>query len=393
MPRTPALLAALLLLSAGCIGGPATGGETTTAPTTTTTTTASGAGTSTVAPDALPPGVTGDGLNESALLAAHAETLARRGATVRSNYTVEGAGVDRYDDLRVTERATVGPNATRLSVRGEIVMDGNRTASAKFANRSLVLMRNARGDEARYYGRELPAGERDPTRGLAASAVQRRRLADLLRGGNFSVTAAEGDRVTLVATTFADGEETRYADRRVRLVVDGDGVVRSLVANGTLADGGAFRYEYRVDALGATTVATPAWVASAPEIVHPRLDVGFENCTSPYLRVANRGGDVLPAGTTLTLTTGGETYRIAFESALAPDETRYVYRADGQVRVASEAPDPATVDGFGHEAEVNVATAEGFHVLSGGFAFQCATASEDGDGGSSGGGESASAGG
>lgn len=383
MSRLVPLAMVLLVLTAGCIetsNAPDAAGttETTESLTTTETTRATTATGPTPAPNGtLAPGVTGDGIeNVSALLGAHAAALRERGFELAVDRRLSADGETRDVDRRTVAAA----HLRRVRSRTTSTLAGNRTVRRAWFNETMerMLVRvDARG-EVRYHLPTVGSAGSEGRARYVRRFVETRQVADLLRGGEFNVTAVNGSggdaRYTLVGTNFStDGY---YGEREVHVTVSADGVVRVLKATGDTSDGGSFAFGYRVERLGVESVERPDWVAAAPAPIDARPTAGFRNCTSPYLTLHNEGPDTVPAGAVVAVRLNGTEHRATVDSALAPDDRVALYLdADGGLRVADAGDAPADRTPMPKEAEVEVRS-DGMILSDGAIGFGCATESE-----------------
>lgn len=376
------LLAVLLVVGAGCVGGPATPGTVDGTPTGSDVPSATAPRTAspTVPNGTLAPGVTDDGLrNASRLLDAHARALSERGYEL----AIERRFASDDRERTVAYRLAATPGLDRFRQRARSTVAGNETVHWFWLNATMerMLVRVESGSTERYRIPPVgPAGS-DARAHRQRRLVQTRQLAELLRGGDFAVTGvnetATGRRYTLVGHNFStDGY---YGEREVHLTVDGDGVVHVLKAAGDLAGGGSFSVGYRVLRLGVETVDRPDWVDAAPAPIDARPTVGFENCTTPYLTIQNPGPDTIPAGTVIDIQFDGTGYRTSLDSSLSPDGQRALYlTASGSLRVAAVDAVPPSRAGMPNEVEFTVTTGDGMLLSAGGIGFGCESAGEGG---------------
>ncbi|MFB6179294.1 MAG: hypothetical protein ABEI77_06175 [Halorientalis sp.] len=209
----------------------------------------------------LAPGVSHNGtVNVTRLLAAHRSRLYERGfnSTIvvlsRSNGSVAVAS---------GQRMTATPNLTRvLTQQNRSVPGGQNTTATTYANESATDVRLAVGGNETYrVGTRTQTPTVPPISRATVSVL--REAADTFTVAN--VTESGGQRrVTLTATTTRSINETGVWTT-VRMVVTGQGVIRSLhIHSGT--DGGrqVLAYRYSLGKLGVDSVARPEWVGSIP---------------------------------------------------------------------------------------------------------------------------------
>jgi hypothetical protein len=388
-----ALVTALLLVTAGCLGGTAPGADTTTTPESTTTTNdaptdtttdTSPTDTTTTTDGALAPGVAANGtVAPDAVLDAHAAALVERGAVVEMNYTL-GAGAEARAFDR---RAAFAAGIERIRIEGTRQADGSVYRSAMWVNESVFLVRTTGENRTRWQGHE-----RFPDSHHRRSAVGSGQLRDFLDGVDFAVENVTGTgedrRVTLVSTAYRGD---RYANLSVSMVVTGAGVVESLSATGSL-DGEALGYDYSVTRAGVDAVDWPEWVADAPRVVSAELSFEFNNCTQTYLTLDHEEGDPLPAGTVVEVTVNETTHRTTLDGQVPRNGSRHLYLTpDGEFRSATERPATENVADLGDEVSVSVVTDEGLLVMQGSMGFGCESASAETGGGSGGGSASTAA--
>ncbi|WP_440010319.1 DUF7537 family lipoprotein [Halomicrococcus sp. SG-WS-1] len=374
-----ALLLATSLLVAGCVGGP-TGG-TTTAPTTDTTDAADATETTTAttldpANADLPPGVDESGVeNASALVAAHEDALAGTG------YEFEYRLQRRYDDETTTVRQHGAATAGLSSFVAKATVDGEApiTTSATWANESVVL-RHYETNEGEQYKKQTRTDE--PQRETESLVTKATVLRSLLASGEFSVATVErvGDRTltTLRADEYSgDGHFQDVETFDATVVVDASGRVHEFTRT-VETDDGHRRSEFEITSLGPTTVERPDWAGQAAASVNADLEVTTSH--EDFIVVFHRGGDVLPAGSTIRVEHDGETRTFELSSALKPGDDRYVhYPADGGDPVISdERPTDVDAERVEGSYSVTVTDPDGNVVLSLGFGVGHGESSEGG---------------
>ena len=378
-------LAVVLLVTAGCVGtpvDPGTNSTSTPAGTTSTTETVHETAQTTVAvDDSFAPGVNATGVtNVSSLLEAHTAALRDRGFRLVVSRTRTGGDGPVFaieqrtvaeDGLRQYRRATVGQ------------VNGEHHESNQWANATLILSRTGNETTTSYDSHDLPEWSNRSRDWRATGITQEGDLRAFLEGGDYSlakVTHVDGERLaTYVATNVtATDSRAQYGDRRVEVVVSDAEYIQEVNVSGTLADSDAtFTYEYRVSTLNVEDVSPPQWLADAPTPVHAEVRLGFEGCNGTILTLDHEKGDVVPAGTTVRVTAGGETYRTALDTRLHEGDTRYLVLIDGEMQIVPKKPAGDTVDSFPHEVSYAITTDTGLRLSSGGMGFECATASPE----------------
>ncbi|WP_423745974.1 hypothetical protein V5735_08510 (plasmid) [Haladaptatus sp. SPP-AMP-3] len=359
-PAGIALLTAMILV-AGCLGGHAgttnvasdtitqTASSTTTATTTTETT---------ISPaDAdLPPGVTTDGISDvDALVSAHESALRETGFRFEARQT---SRADGKTTVAVQHgRATAGLSTVfaRLNVTGNF-----HYRSAVWKNDSTVISRGTSEEGTRY--RIRPREER----GVAKSNTIR----SILHSGEFAIDhvarADAGTRITLHADRFSgNGGFENVTDYDATLVVDSAGRVHRF-HRFIETDGRTRSIDFELLAARSDAIDRPEWTDEAGRAVHADLRTTTD---SGRLEIEHRGGDALPAGSTIELGHDGTTYAATFEHALEPGETAYFYfPSDGGDPMLTR-PDPGRDAGIRFEGSysLTIVTSTGVIVQSSGF--------------------------
>ncbi|EFW91917.1 hypothetical protein ZOD2009_10580 [Haladaptatus paucihalophilus DX253] len=315
-PAGIALLTAMILV-AGCLGGHA--GTTNVASDTTTqtassTTTATTTTETTISPaDAdLPPGVTTDGISDvDALVSAHESALRETGFQFEARQT---SRADGNTTVAVQHgRATAGLSTvfTRLNMTGNF-----HYRSTVWKNDSTVISRGTSEEGTRY--RIRPREER----GVAKSNTIR----SILHTGEFAIdhvaSVDDGTRITLHADRFSgNGGFENVTDYDATLVVDSAGRVHRF-HRFIETDGRTRSIDFEFLAARSDAIDRPEWTDEAGRAVHADLRTTTD---SGRLEIEHRGGDALPAGSSIELGHNGTTYAATFEHALEPGETAYFY--------------------------------------------------------------------
>ena len=337
-------------------------------------------------PGELAPGLTADGVeNASALVAAHTTALYERGFELG----IDRRTTDANGPSEITYRTTATPGFERFHRNATGLDRDARTVHRSWLDASMdrMLVRVDEGNETTYRIPPVgPIGNREARKYLLDRRVDRHWLVELLRAGDFEVSAVREDgEVHRYRLVDDDGASAEAFDlEEVHVTVDPDGVVHTLKAAGENRDGDAFSYGYRVVRLGVDDLDRPGWVATAPEIVDARPTVGFRDCTRPYLEVENPGPDAIPSGSRLEVEFDSSTYSVTLREPIRPGEARALYlSASGSPEVADPDAVPSNRSAMPNEAEFTVATAEGMVLSSGGMGFGCERASEGAERGGS----------
>lgn len=327
----------------------------------------------------LAPGLTADGVeNATALVEAHTAALSERGFEL----DVERRRVDANGTSGATYRSTATPGFERFHQTATGLDPGSRAIHRSWLDASMdrMLVRVDEDNETSYRIPPVgPVGDDAARKYLLDRHVHRGWLVDLLRAGDFAVSAVrENGEVRRYRLVDADGATAEAVEfEEIHLTVDPDGVVLTLKATGEFRDGDSFTYGYRLVRLGVAELDPPEWVADAPEIVDARPTVGFENCTRPYLEVENPGPDAIPSGSTVTVGFDTATYTADLGSPLRPGEARAIsLTAAGSLAVTGPEAVPSNRSAMPNEAEFTVTTAEGMVLSRGGMGFGCERSSE-----------------
>lgn len=181
-------------------------------------------------------------------------------------------------------------------------------------------------------------------------------LAALFRAGEYGSPEATGGsneaRFEVSATSIGAEQPLRsllrsqridsIEDFGVELTVDPDGIVRHLQAEiqAVWADRlNTVHIELRTDDLGTTTVESPAWLSTARDQA-PRITVELSS-DQRFVRYSNTAGGPVPQGSRAILHrigTYSERDRKLLSAEIQPGESRYLWREDGETRLASDRP-------------------------------------------------------
>jgi hypothetical protein len=287
-----------------------------------------------------PPGVDESGVqNASRLVDAHVDALAGESYA----FEFERSSTDVEDDprqvlnhsMRVTGRSNgtavlTRANKTATDVNGTVVLQrfGLRTqadtaTSTTWSMGDTHVQRFTEGDDHHYYEQ---FSERPKYDGLAPRLAS---IQELLREYEFAVT----DRTVRGGETFVvlepepsttDADETVTVDGR--LVVDLSGRIHSVEFSATHSrdysrETQSVSYSLTLRDVG--KLPAPSWTDDAQRALDASLDVEdtFDN---EDLRVDHHDGDPLPAGSTLVVEHGDETYRLTLDEQFEPGESRFI---------------------------------------------------------------------
>jgi len=318
MPRTSlaALAVATLVVTAGCGGvldaDPDPGTD--------------------VDPAALPPGVTGDGIeNTSRLVDAHVATLETVGfeSTATLNITFEPTDGDRQtrtNTINVTAESGFAP----FLAHSNMTFMAATTATTYWGNGSVAVTRTERQDRVRY--RPFPT-TLDKDRFLAFGST----LSLLAQLGDYRVTGAEDRDGTTLVTLRADavnesfGTDTtglsaeNVSDLSSRLVVDSRGAVHAFDLSFTATtDEGRVTYDltYTLEPGAAVGVSTPTWIdAALANVTTADLDAHREG---DVIVLDHVGGDPIPAQSVVVVTSGNTTMSGPVPTTVGPGDSVYV---------------------------------------------------------------------
>lgn len=368
MARNRALLTVLcvaLVLLAGCsgVGGDGTAtpdGNGTVAPNGTTTPAETGDNETeeTAGLEELPPGVSEDGVSDTAaLIDAHDAAIADRGAVVVTNVTVDSS------------TGTVQSNAT-TTFGADGTIDVERSQSFGASTFEVYQYTNGTISAVRQV---TPSVERRSVF-TAGGYVERQAGANGLRpyisAGEFSVVETGSDTVTLaadgVATDAGNGSGVggNFTAYEATMVVDGDGRILSFEADATIATQGGetdIAVDYEIVDTDVETAQRPAWVDEAlAEETIPRLS--YER-TDGAIAITNEGDEAIPRASVVSVasTAGFGTnqqtpqYAVQIEESIEPGETVYVYRAQEEsIQGSVSAGEPPRGETAPIEGEVQV---------------------------------------
>lgn len=244
-----AVLTALLIATAGCAG-------------------LGGTDVQSLDDDELPPGVTGDGVEDAdALAAAHAETLTAEpfDAELTLDASFENAG--GTENITIAQRSRMSDDG---SFRFEVDEDapGGTVTQTGWSNGTVGVTKVDRGEETRYL-------RFDPD-GAEGHLTDERTLYAYLASGDYEPTSAtESDGrtlVTLTADEYVDTGEFGVPEANVSAfeataVVDLDGRIHSLELSMTYVDQSGTEttidVTYDSDRRDSVTVERPDWVEDA----------------------------------------------------------------------------------------------------------------------------------
>lgn len=353
-----AVAAALLLVTAGCLGvtAPTDTGASSTADTTNCTydTNRTTTGPGTWSPDAsvdqYPPGVAANGtlVNATTLVDAHFAVVANTSMQLRAEATIGDTNETRVRTL------THGSERTPFYSTLEEGPEGERVRIEFYKEDSHGFARVAFDNETRHivYQNASTAGISAWT-GYDGLASPQNRILGMLEGGSYSVngTVERGDRTLVQLTTDEDSLDTGYITNGTVLVTP-EGVVSDVDA--TVVQLAGEDDERRNDISDTLTTdiewcGAPSWVDSTP---HLSLSIVEDNHT---VEIRNTGGAAVPANTSFEITgsedpelgqdghpsRGDVEGTVATDERLEPGDTVYVTAgADGSASSFALHDDP-----------------------------------------------------
>lgn len=354
---------------AGCLGGPAdpSAGETPTG------TPSSASGESTDVSGADVPGVSNGSLaNATALAGANEAALAETGAELETT-RAEG-GEEISFDLRL------GPEFSTYELSGTYPAGGQLVRVDVWTNETRRFVRMAGAEDVQY--RVLRREDGLPS-GLAP-------IESFLASGRFVVrNESTGDGTVVLTATESPpratgGPAREFSSFDGRLVVDESGRIHDLTVS-AVDEGRPVTYRYELRQAGHGRVPKPDWFQDVPESATLRPDLAVDVENDSYLAVRHRGGDAVPAGSTLAVTANETAGNATFGTELDSGETRYAYfhASDGTLRIAADRPDGDVVDPVTSPVSVSLATDDGVTLFSAsmGWGSESASASEGGGSG------------
>lgn len=358
-------LLTVMVLVAGCLGGPAENGTTQTTNTARQTKTATTTNT-TIAPTNadLPPGVTTGGVsNASVLVSAHESALTETGF----QFVFRTSG---HRDGKPFDAVQRGRAAAGLST---VLYEVNATSdtayhSVVWKNDSTTVVEITNGGKTRYQVHSRIY------RGVAKSYTIR----EMLRSGEFAVAHVErvgGQTLTtLRADRYSgDGGFENVSAYNATLVVDSAGCVHEFHWR-VETEKQSRTVDFELTATHSAAIERPDWVDKAGEFIAADIRTSTE---SGRLVISHRGGDVLPAGSKIELGHDGKTYTATFDQPLETGETAYLYfPKDGGDPILTTT-DPGTDAGvrFDGSYSLSIVSPGGVVISSSGFAVGHASSS------------------
>lgn len=263
---------AALLATAGCAGVFGGDGATTPTPddpggpgTATATDPGGDGGDGGTAAGDLPPGVSGDGVDAAALVAAHEESLLGESFENRLTLDRTQSRGDQSRRQRIVQTNRLGEDGTYLTRFNQTA--GMRIVQTTWGNDSVALSNVTLRDRTQYQRRD-PAVVRP---NLTASPF----VEQFVRMGDYAVEGRDGATVTLTANgpaADAGMGPNRTVERyEGTVVVDSEGRIQRMdVEVVVVADGGTrteLTVRFGLVDVGETTVERPGWVPEAVEAV------------------------------------------------------------------------------------------------------------------------------
>ena len=263
-------------------------------------------GTGTDTPGAgQPPGVGDRGVNGSAIAAAHYSIV--RNSSFRVDVSEDGGStpvtftlLNGTDGARIDIEQSGTDRIERFYISPEFVTNFNDTASPpKTYSVGPTGEQFAVGFTyailfGLYPGRQLGVGTFETNGTVTQNGEQLTRL---------SVTGVNETAVRENDFSSANGTLT---DMTGEILVRSDGLVREMSLRQTFDDGETRDLSFELSGLGSTSAAEPDWIDEAP-----RLE-GSLSPNGSVMELTHTGGREVPAGTNLTLASGG------FGGGLAP---------------------------------------------------------------------------
>jgi hypothetical protein len=329
------LVVASMIVVAGCSGGPSgtdtvtptsdTGeGTETTAPGDGPETTAPGDGTETASPgdmtgtpgdggmdtpdgsdgtatppaDGVPPGVGADGINGTAIRAAHYSVI--QNTSFRVDVTEEGGSNP------VSFTLQNGTEAARLDIEQ---VDGDAASRFYITEGFLTRFNSSQSPPKTYsYGSTSEQFGVVFAYAIFFGAYPGQQLNVGIFEEDGTVTR-DGEELTRLSVTgvnetavqqggFTSGDAT-LTDMSGEVLVRSDGLVREMSLEQSFDDGPTQSVEFTLSDLGSTSADDPDWIDEAP-----RME-GSLSGDGTVLELAHTGGPDVPADTTLTLASGG----------------------------------------------------------------------------------------
>ncbi|WP_267643543.1 hypothetical protein [Haloarchaeobius amylolyticus] len=312
-------------------------------------------------PGELAPGVTEAGLdNPIRLLEAHQRALLTDGFVVQQTTTVAHDGVE---EVRLTQTTTAGPGGeiVRQTARStgydadgtEIVTDVDL-----WLNQTTRVLRHVEAGETTF-----DVGERVTLPGDMVWSGGLQREVQTAATAYRVTTGPDADTVRLEAALDRVGSDGE-TDTTVTLAVDDSGVIRSAETVVEYGDGTAYRTTYTVERLGVTAPERPDWVDEVPASAALELGLDLESFDDSTVTLVHTHGDAVPAGSTVTLESGGVVYETTLVEPFRGGTLTLWVDGDGELRVAPEGAGSDATTAFGDELSVTVRAPDGGELFS-----------------------------
>jgi len=258
-----------------------------------------GDGTETGTPsDGGPPGVSDEGVNGTAIRAAHYSVLRN------SEFQVEVSRTGGESPVIFTLQN--GSGAIRMNLEQA---DGDGVSQFYLSEEFITNFNNTRSPPKSYsYG----STSKQFTAVFTYSILFRLYPGQQLDVGTFETDGTvtqEGEELTRLSVTgvnetaaeendVSSGNAT-LTDMSGEILVRSDGLVRKMDLQQSFGDGTTRELDFTLSGLGSTSADEPDWLGEAP-----RLE-GSLSADGTVMELAHTGGPTVPGGTNLTLASGG----------------------------------------------------------------------------------------
>jgi len=293
--------------------------------------------------EGLPPGVDGSTVtNATALREAHYEALSgssfridvsETGGPEPLSFTIhngtgairldlEEVGGDTVNRFYITENVTTGFNSSQTPPKTYSYGSTGQQFGALFLFAILF---------GSYPGQQLSVGTFEVDGTVSQNGEELIRL---------SVT---GVNETAVEESGFTSSEATLTDMAGEVLVRSDGLVREMRLQQRFESGATSDLSFAVSGLGSTSATEPDWIDEAPRIEGSLSDDGT------VMALSHTGGPEVPAGTTLTLASGGfgggiAPTNVTLPTSLGAGDSVYLYATgslrDPTVEVSAEVPSP-----------------------------------------------------